>query len=155
MNDFSARKLGEVLAFAETFNDTLERGAEAFSSESLDTKQFSELSHNHTQAIKAAADAAGKLDVTLAKAEATNKKLRVMRDTYIGDSWDDITELYEWMGFFCGAAIVHWELIEGVAEGSDNDGLGKIAIDAKGFYESFFERSRKHLHALGSRRQAE
>lgn len=49
------------------------------------------------------------------KTEKTTKKLISMSENYIGSSWDDPLELCEWLGFFAGAAIVHWNLVKGLS----------------------------------------
>ena len=50
------------------------------------------------------------------KAVKTEAKVSKMADNYIGDKWDDPTELCEWLGFFEGAAIVHFSLVFGKAK---------------------------------------
>lgn len=156
MNDFAARKFGEVLAFAETFNDTVQRANEAISKERSEDeiKQLVDASTDHANRIKAIVLAAGKSDVTLKKAEATNTKLRTMRDTYIGDSWDELTEIYEWFGFYTGAAIVHWALIEGVGEGLDDeeDEIAGVVKGATEFYRKLMDDSINHLKEVGRNR---
>ncbi|TAK89512.1 hypothetical protein EPO04_00125 [Patescibacteria group bacterium] len=154
MNDFAARKFGEVLAFAETFNDTVDRALEAIGKERSDEQiqQLKDTSTDHANRIKAIVLAAGTSESTLKKAEATNKKLRTMRDTYIGDSWDELTEIYEWLGFFTGAAIVHWALIEGVGESLEDDETAGLVKDAKEFYQQLMNDSIKHLQLVGRNR---
>jgi len=154
MNDFAARKFGEVMAFAETFNDTVQRANEAISKERSEDEiqQLIDTSTDHATRIKAIVLAAGVSDSTLKKAEATNAKLRTMRDTYIGDSWDELTEIYEWLGFYTGAAIVHWALIEGVGEGLNDDEIAELVKDAKEFYQQLMNDSIKHLQEVGRNR---
>lgn len=154
MNDFAARKFGEVLAFAETFNDTVQRANEAISKERSEDEiqQLIDTSTDHANRIKAIVLAAGVSDSTLKKAEATNAKLRTMRDTYIGDSWDELTEIYEWLGFYTGAAIVHWALIEGVGEGLNDDETTGLVKDAREFYQQLMNDSIKHLQEVGRNR---
>lgn len=154
MNDFAARKFGEVLAFAETFNDTVERAKETISKERSEDQiqQLLDASTDHATRIKTIVLAAGTSESTLKKAAATNTKLRTMRDTYIGDSWDELTEIYEWLGFYTGAAIVHWALIEGVGEGLQDEETAGLVKDAKEFYRQLMDESIKHLQEVGRNR---
>jgi len=68
----------------------------------------------HGDEVMRLATEGGVIDTTLAKATATEEKLKKMRDLYVADQWDNATELMEWSGFFEGAAIVHWALMRGV-----------------------------------------
>lgn len=157
MNDFVARKFGEVLAFAETFNNTVELGRQALGEELSpdEIKQLESASTDHASQIKQLVEAAGVSESTNKKAEATNAKLRQMRDLYIGDKWDELTEIYEWLGFYTGAAIVHWELIMGAGDGLGNAEVTELAGKAQGFYEDLMNRSKTHLAAVGKRRQGD
>lgn len=157
MNEFVGRKMGEVLAFAETFNDTVERGREAIEKE-LNADEIQNLetdSQHQAEAIKRFAEDGGVAEVTATKAQATNTKLRTLRDTYIGDSWDELTEIYEWMGFYTGAAIVHWELVKGAGEGLGNQDVVKVAKDAQEFYEKLLKRAKDHLKEVGKNAQGD
>jgi len=113
INEFIAKKLGEVLAFAEVGIETLERGQEGFASvlgKSAPEKML-ETNKEHSALLKKiAADDKQFGSVTLAKSIKTGEKLRKMRDLYVGDEWDNGVELLEWSGFFEGAALVHWQL---------------------------------------------
>lgn len=142
MTEFSARKLGEVLAFARIGTDTIERGRTALETvfggaEGVDALLAANA--QHAAEIEAMALAAGVSETTLAKAEGTAAKLGQMRDLYVGDQWDNAVELMEWSGFFVGAAIVHWSLVAGAAEGLDSDAMGTLAHQALGFHQGVFD----------------
>lgn len=74
--------------------------------------------------IEVMADNKSVLSEVTAKAERTSEKIRTMRDTYVGDRWDELPEVLEWLGFFEGAAIVHFSLIEGIEETEDIGAAG-------------------------------
>lgn len=74
--------------------------------------------------IEVMADNKSVLSEVTAKAERTAEKIRTMRDTYVGDRWDELPEVLEWLGFFEGAAIVHFSLIEGIEETEDIGAAG-------------------------------
>jgi hypothetical protein len=112
MNDFVAKKLGEVMAFTSMGLELIERGGQALAGalgEKTVNQTRSDL-ESQLENIKTYAS-----ETTLTKAEATGGKLRGMAETYIGDQWDNPAELLEWLGFFEGAALVHWQLVSGAA----------------------------------------
>lgn len=86
-----------------------------------------------------------------AKADRTAAKLRSMRDLYIGE-WDNVTELCEWLGFFEGAALVHWALVEGVAEVTRNESLATFASESKEFHETLLQEVADALVEIGKDR---
>lgn len=127
LNTFSAKKLGEVLAFALVGQETWEKGSAAL--EPLFPGKVGEIMKEHldqSTAIRSLAEEAKIWDQTAAKAKATGAKLQTMRDGYIGDSWDDAAELLEWLGFFEGAAFMHWKLVEGIADSIGHDDLPEL-----------------------------
>ena len=155
INEFIAKKLGEVLAFAEVGIETLERGQEGFASvlgKSAPEKML-ETNKEHSALLKKiAADDKQFGSVTLAKSIKTGEKLRKMRDLYVGDEWDNGVELLEWSGFFEGAALVHWQLVLGAAQGIKNKDLEKLAREASLFHEAFLKTAGDFLHKTGEKR---
>jgi hypothetical protein len=121
MNEFTANKLGEVLAFStlgiETFLRAGQVLAPVFGAEELN--RISQELKVHKERIEALSAQGNVQPQVLAKAEKIASKIGSMRDAYMGDNWDDAHEIMEWLGFFEGGAIVHWSLIEGAA-GKEN-----------------------------------
>lgn len=155
MNDFVAKKLGEVMAFAVLGNKTLEQGKEALLADVLSEDEFDRLkglNETHQKKLEKFASEGGKSDVTLPKSDATVKKIGGMRDTYIGDEWDNATEIMEWMGFFEGAAIVHWALVSGAASALGNDELEELAEDAMTHHRQLLGSVEQYLRDNGSTR---
>ncbi len=117
INEFTAKKLGEVLAFAEVGVETLDKGKKAFNEIwSYRAEGLQAEFNTQSKLIKKFATQYDCLGTTVSKAEKTGSKLRTMRDGYIDDEWDNPTELLEWLGFFQGAAYVHWQLVVGASE---------------------------------------
>lgn len=141
MDEKQAKKLGEVLAFASVGNATLEKAneaaREAFGIEEVD--KLAAVNTDHMDRINSLADDLEVYKIVEAKHMKTSEKLTKMRDMYIGDDWDDPIELMEWMGFFEGAAIIHWALIDGVAKQIKNEELEELAKDASGFHTELLE----------------
>lgn len=152
MNEFAAKKLGEVLAFTSVGTDTIERGRTALV-EALGAVRIAELqekNHMHGESVLRIATDAGVADTTLAKAQKTGDKLKAMRDMYVGDQWDNATELLEWSGFFEGAAIVHWGLVKGVAEALNNEDLLLLSQEAITWHYELLELAETELQAKGA-----
>lgn len=147
MDNKKAKKLGEVLAFSNVGIDTFEKGREGFNKVWDESKieKLIEVNKKHAEALE---DLIGKLENSEAgmkKAEATGGKLSKMRDMYIGDDWDDPIELFEWFGFFQGAAIVHWSLIEGFGETENDDEIKEIASKALDYHKDFFAKVNQNI----------
>ncbi|MEX1014562.1 MAG: hypothetical protein WDZ80_05370 [Candidatus Paceibacterota bacterium] len=134
-----AKKLGEVLAFAGVGIDTLEKGKEGFLKSWDETKinKLIEINKSHQKKLESVIESLETREIGMKKADATSEKLSKMRDMYIGDEWDDNIELFEWSGFFEGAAIVHWSLIKGAAEG--NEELKSLVEEADKYHRDLFE----------------
>ena len=90
-----------------------------------------------------------------AKASKTEEKLRSMRDLYVADQWDNATELMEWSGFFEGAAVVHWALVRGAAEGMNNEGLLTLAEECINWHYELIELAESELGATGQDRSSQ
>lgn len=144
MDTFSAKKLGEVLAFSRVGVDTLDKGGAALA-RVLGESSVEGLRKGHEQhieAIEKAAEAAEEdsKQTTFDKAKATGEKLENMRELYLqGDDWNDPVEVMEWLGFFEGAAIVHWSLVQGAAAALDESDLAELAEQGVAFHREFFD----------------
>ncbi|MEN9649781.1 MAG: hypothetical protein RL094_748 [Candidatus Parcubacteria bacterium] len=151
LNEFSAKKLGEVLAFAQVSNETLQKGRAGFGMILSEEEMalWSERNNQHERSIMVMAEEYGVASVTEAKAAATADKLRAMRDMYVKDQWDNAAELSEWSGFFEGAAIVHWALVEGIGEGTLHDKISSLANEAKTYHEEMLKKFEVFLKNIG------
>ncbi len=157
MNEFAAKKLGEVLAFNRVGTETLEKGraalVEALGEEKI--LDMEEKNRIHGEEVMRIATEAGVIDTTLAKADKTGEKLTQMRDLYVGDQWDNATELLEWSGFFEGAAIVHWGLIKGVAEAINDENLMTLAEESVNWHYELLEMAEGQLETKGADKATE
>lgn len=152
LNEFTAKKLGEVLAFSIVGKETFERGRSAlvrvFGSDEVE--RIIEECNGQAERIRFIAEESGVTDTVEKKLEGTSGKLREMRDLYVGDQWDNETELMEWSGFFEGAAIVHFSLVAGVAEKVENDTIKRIATDGMTLHRKIFSQAETMLRAKGN-----
>lgn len=154
MNEFTGKKLGEVLAFCEVGEETFKMGVEALT-EKLGAEfvtDYIERSNMYFESVKKFANDGGVGEVATMKLEATGTKLRAMRDLYVGDQWHNSTELLEWSGFFEGAAIVHFALVRGVAMELDNSDLLNLVNEAIDFHYQILEHAESELESVGQDR---
>lgn len=137
-----AKKLGEVLAFARVGQDTFTNGKIGLVKvwDDSEVDDLIEVNKNHDESIESLISKLDESEVGLDKAKATGEKLMKMRDMYIGDDWDDPIEMFEWLGFFQGAAIVHWSLIKGFAEKEGDGEMEDLANKVISYHRDLFER---------------
>lgn len=152
MNKFISGKLGEVLAFARIGNDTLKKGKKGFVS-ILGQKRFRGMEivfmGLEEKVLAIAQEQKVAADVNK-EAEKTQKKVMKMRNTYIGQKWDEESELLEWMGFYTGASLVHWKLISGAAQAAKIRALITASKEAIEFYGTLFIVDEKTLKKIGA-----
>jgi hypothetical protein len=154
MNEFTAKKLGEVLAFAEVGMETFDKGRDAFVSVLGEeaVQSFVEESQIHADTIRSIAEKEGVSEIVMKKLDGTGSKLRAMRDLYVGDQWDNATELLEWSGFFEGAATVHWALVKGAAEAKADTDLITLAEAGRNRHHMILEKATELLYEVGKKK---
>lgn len=137
-----SKKLGEVLAFANVGVDTFEKGREGLVKvwDESEVEGLITTNKEHAESIKELINKSDMSDAGIDKSKATGEKLSSMRDMYIGDEWDDPIELCEWLGFFEGAAIVHWSLIKGFAEKEKDEDMEEVSDKAIEYHNRLFEK---------------
>jgi len=154
MNEFTAKKIGEVIAFAQVGNATILKAKSAFSEFMAEdeVKNAISKSEKHIDALLAFATEKNIIDIVKSKAEKTGTKITSMRDAYIGDEWGNPAEIFEWWGFFGGGAIVHWNLLKGIAETIEDDVLAALTYDGIAYHESLYDSSSALLTEIGRNR---
>ena len=150
MNEFAAKKLGEVLAFNRVGTETLEKGRAALVEALGEDKilNMEEKNKIHGEAVMQVATDGGVIDTVLAKADKTEEKLLKMRDLYVGDQWHNATELMEWSGFFEGAAVVHWAVIRGVAQAMNDANLLTLSEEGINWHYELIELAEGQLSQI-------
>jgi len=150
INEFVAKKIGEVVAFSEVGAETFEKGKESFESV-LGKEKVAEIIESHKskgEKLKEMISGSAK-EIMLKKVEGTGKKLRHMRDYYVANEWDNTAELLEWSGFFEGAAIVHINLVIGAAEKINNSELMKLMNERKETHSNILDEVLKGIKKVG------
>jgi hypothetical protein len=152
-NEFTAKKLGEVLAFCQVGLDTIDKGetalTDAYKDFDISPAELRKSLLAHAGKIEAFVNEAGVSEITNAKAQKTGEKLTLMRDMYVGEEWDNPAELMEWSGFFEGAAVVHFALVVGVAEVLADTELKKLADEGLTFHHNLLHTTQKAITAIG------
>jgi hypothetical protein len=75
-----------------------------------------------------------------------------MMELYVGDQWDNPAELLEWLGFFEGAALIHWKLVEGAASSLDETQLKELAQTGTDFHQNLLTTVAKTIRELGGKK---
>jgi len=140
MNEKITKKIGEAHAFADVLQATFE------SNQAVMEILLGDLSAgvvataaSQSAALQAICTAAGTTDVLVPKVAKTSEKITEMGEMYVGDDWDDAAEVLEWMSFFAGGAIVHWELIAGAGQAMEHAELTEAATAGAAYYESLMQ----------------
>jgi hypothetical protein len=154
MNEFTAKKLGEVLAFAVVGKEIFEKGKDALTEvlTAEGVRNDTDRAQLHADAITGLAEEKGVSEITLPKSEKTAEKLRSMLDLYVGDQWDNPAELLEWLGFFEGAALIHWKLVEGAASALGDSKLKELASTGVNFHQNLLTQVSTSIRDLGGKK---
>ena len=153
MTEKIAKKVGEAYAFATVLHTTFTNN----------TKVMEELLGDHAGTVldttskqladlKNIAEATNTTDTILPKAEKTGVKITGMGETYVGDDWDDVAEVLEWMSFFVGGAIVHWQLIAGAAKEMNHEEFISVAETGAAYYAELMTQLRTYAEVVGKER---
>ncbi len=156
INEFTAKKLGEVLAFATVGGEIFTRGQAALEVTFMadGVAELKQQMQAHVTALTDLATTLGTAEITLPKSEKTSAKLRQMMELYIGDQWDNPAELLEWLGFFEGAADIHWQLVHGAGETLANQDIISLADTGIGFHQQLLKEVGTAIHKIGSTKAA-
>ena len=153
MNEKITKKVGEACAFAQVLEATYQAN-EAVMKELLG-KQASDVvktASSQVTALKSICDEAGTTTILLPKVEKTADKITRMGEMYVGDDWDDSAEVLEWMSFFVGGAIVHWQLISGAGETMGHTALKRIADAGVVYYVELMDQLKDAATKVGTDR---
>jgi len=153
-NEFVGKKLGEVAAFANVGKELFERGRAALNGVFTE-KGVNTILHDisiHALELNKLAAELGTSDVTSAKCEKTSAKLRQMMEMYVGEEWDNPAELLEWLGFFEGATLIHWELVAGTGEALANMDTQELAGMAITFHQKLLTDVGTRIHEVGAKK---
>lgn len=153
MNEKVAKKVGEAYAFARVLSDTFTSNqsvmSEIFGNQAEYILEVTEIQRNELQKI---AEGHSMDEAVLTKAEKTGAKITSMGEMYVGDDWDDAAEVLEWMSFFVGGAIVHWQLIAGSAQTMDDEHFVNVAGVGVEYYTGLMNKLKSYAITIGEKR---
>lgn len=153
MNEKITKKVGEASAFAQVLEATYQAN-EKVMKELLGEQAATVVKTAGSQmtALNSICDEAGTVSVLVPKVEKTADKITRMGEMYVGDDWDDSAEVLEWMSFFVGGAIVHWQLIAGAGTEMEHTALNRIASEGVLYYEGLMDQLKVSATAVGAER---
>ncbi|QQR49908.1 hypothetical protein IPF86_02340 [Candidatus Nomurabacteria bacterium] len=151
MNEFTAKKLGEVIAFMNIGKETFSK-TQAVLEPVLGEGVFADMAEKcsiYEENIANIVNESGVKETTNEKRDETLKELRDMRDEYLEHGWQEASEILEWHGFYFGACMVHFAVIKGAAETISNEPLMMLADEALDAYHSFLDIVAGELQTIG------
>jgi len=153
MTEKTAKKIGEAYAFAQVLSDTFASNTEVMTQLLGDhAESILQVTRVQQEELKDIASENNMAEIVLPKAERTGLKISKMGDMYVGDDWDDVAEVLEWMSFFVGGAIVHWQLITGSAKEMNHDHFGNVAGVGTEYYAALMNQLREYAVVVGKER---
>jgi hypothetical protein len=153
MNEKITKKVGEAGAFSAVLEATYQAN-EKVMKELLGKKAGAVVKTAASQqtALKSLCDEAGTVSALMPKIEKTAKKITSMGEMYVGEQWGDSTEVLEWMSFFVGGAIVHWQLIAGAGEAMGHTALKRVADTGVAYYAELQDQLKVAASSVGAAR---
>jgi len=153
MNEKITKKIGEACAFAAVLETTYQAN-EAVMKELLGAHAGTLVKTTTSQktALHSICDEAGTTAVLTPKVEKTAVKITNMGEMYVGDDWDDAAEVLEWMSFFVGGAIVHWQLIAGAGTAMGHTALARVSDEGVAYYEALLAQLKVAATNVGTER---
>jgi hypothetical protein len=150
MNEKVSKKIGEAYAFSVVLNNINEKTPKVLKELLGDlADNVNEVSNSQISVLDEIIDEAGTTEIVKLKADKTSKKINEMGDFYVGDDWDDSAEVLEWLSFFLGAAIIHWQLISGSGKELSNDKLIEVSESGVKYFEGLLNISKDAATKIG------
>lgn len=141
MKESTAQKLGIILAYTNQAIDTIQKSRKSFeefmSVESID--ETISKSESLILSITKLIEAGSLLSVSEPIQKETADRLSTMRDSYLGNSFENKEKVFEWWSFFGGASLAQWNMVKGLAESVETDSFAGLAYDGLAIHESLFD----------------
>lgn len=153
MNEKIAKKVGEAYAFATVLSDTFTNNQSVMTEIFGDkAESILEVTTIQKKELEKISEQYHLKEIVLTKAEKTGAKITSMGEMYVGDDWDDAAEVLEWMSFFVGGAIVHWQLITGGARIIKDEHFSNVAGVGTDYYGGLMEQLKSYAITIGEQR---
>lgn len=141
MNQFTAKKIGEVLAFSRVDIQTFEKGQNALVQVFGPREVARHIKDCLSCEVKLETVAPNNKfnEIIIKQAASAGRKLQKLRDVYLESEWNNSIKLLEWLGLFQGAAIVRWSIVHGAAQKLKLDSLLMMAESAMDMHETMLD----------------
>lgn len=152
MDEKLAKKIGEIKAFTLLGIGLFEKSKDALT-QVFGVDDMNQISHDlevQLQSINEEISNSEFLEIIEEKTQKTKEKVSGMQSTYIGDKWNDSTELCEWLGFFEGAALVHFSLVSALSINKNLESLTHFANEGAIFHHNLLEKVKESIKKLAS-----
>lgn len=152
MDPFLIKKLGEAFAFTRAFRDTLQKGKKGFS-KIIEKKEFESLLSKNEAHIGSIMRIVAEHDIdeeVRERAARMEEKLNKMRSVFLPreKNFSDPLEVSEWMGFFEGAAYMHWVVVKDEADDKGADKLSVLSGKAADFHETMLSKIASYVKKI-------
>lgn len=152
MDPFLIKKLGEAFAFTRAFRDTLQKGKKGFL-KIIEKKEFENLLSKNEAHIGSIMKIVAEHDIddeVRERAARMEEKLNKMRGVFLPreKNFSDPLDVSEWMGFFEGAAYLHWIVVRDEAEKKKTGDLQVLANKAADFHETVLEQIASYIKRI-------
>lgn len=152
MNEKTAKKIGEAHAFAVVTQNLCNDHRDTMQALFDNTQNIIDTTANQIQQLDAIVSEHNMGQVVAEKSLKTVEKINRMADMYVGDEWDNPVEVLEWMSFFLGGAIVHWDVITGSGAGMGDVAFEDAARVGAEDYHELFHSARDKAQEIGRKR---
>jgi hypothetical protein len=153
MNEKVSKKIGEAYAFSIVLKNINEKTPSVLKELLGDlADNIDSVSSDQIAKLEEVINEAETTEIVKTKVEKTTKKITEMGDFYVGDDWDDSAEVLEWLSFFLGAAIIHWQLILGAGNELSNDKLISVSESGVKYFEELLSVSKDVATKIGEER---
>ncbi len=150
MNEKIAKKVGEAYAFSYVLKDLYHKTPDTLDELlGTHTKSLVSTTEDQMKDLGEVSSSFSMKEIVLAKAERTKLKILHMGDFYVGDEWDDEAEVLEWLSFFLGGALIHWQLVYGAAKETGDKDFIKVTKSGVDYFSSLLEKSKESAEAIG------
>jgi len=156
MNEKIAKKVGEAYAFSYVLKDLYHKTPDTLDV-ILGSHSASLVStvEDQMKGLEEVSSFFSMKEIVLPKAERTKLKILHMGDFYVGDDWDDEAEVLEWLSFFLGGALIHWQLVYGAAREIGDKDFIKVTKDGVDYFSSLLKKAKESAEAVGVARTKE
>ena len=153
MNEKVSKKVGEAYAFSMILKEINQKTPGVLKELLGDlSENINSITEDQISSFDQIIGEAGATEVVKTKAEKTSNKIAEMGDFYVGDDWDDSAEVLEWLSFFLGAAIIHWQLILGAGRELENESLTQTAEKGVKYFEDLMQVAKDSAEKIGVER---